>query len=88
MARECFRVLKTGGQLWAGLVLAFPPNPQERGINDPDQTHVTIKYERWWNQRFTRAGFSPCPDLIKKIESTTIWQRLKWHHIAYEKSLY
>ena len=81
---ECRRVLKPGGRMWVGLVLALSPDPEGiRSADDPDDTHITIHYRSWWNEKFLSAGFVLDEQCMYAVESTPIWMEYGWHQLGY-----
>lgn len=84
LVKECFRVHKPGGHMWAGLVLRSYDIPADQKVSDRDPTHITVKHKDWWNDLFLQAGYRLCPDLeIRMVEQSDIWKKLRWHQLAY-----
>lgn len=87
LVRECYRVLRPGGRIWVGLVLALSPDPEGvRGPDDPDDTHINIHYRKWWNEKFVGGGFVLDELCTNAVESTPIWLEYGWHQLGYCKS--
>jgi SAM-dependent methyltransferase len=94
LAKETYRVCKPGGFLWAGLVLDVSSKFTETGFNpeDPDLSHINIRTEDWWDNKFLSAGWKKdkaTDSLIKKSvilpDNLNIYEEFKWHTICYVK---
>lgn len=92
LAKETFRVAKKNAILWCGLVLDLNSDFQPQGHNpeDPDKTHINLRPRQWWDDIFTKAGWSKAYDEDEKfrkvkIDGYSFFEEYGWHSICYKK---
>lgn len=92
VAKETFRIAKPGCVLWCGLVLDLNSDFQPQGYNpeDVDKTHINLRPQKWWDDKFTQAGWIlNYEDDLKfrsiKIDNYSHFEEYGWHSICYIK---
>ncbi len=86
VAREAFRVLRPGGLLWTGLVLANPWMDEKIGDPRFDESHVNVQLREYWDDIFREAGFRLYPSAEWRLAAASgVYKKLKWQLACYLK---
>lgn len=90
MIKEIYRVAKKGAVSWFSLQM--PDKDDSRDINCKDQTHVTLKSKKWWNDKFIQKGFredKQIDELLQKIvtgyDHYSFFKEYGWRTLVYRK---
>jgi ubiquinone/menaquinone biosynthesis C-methylase UbiE len=85
-AQEAFRVLRPGGLLWTGIVLANAWMDEKIGDPRFDESHVNVQPREYWDDIFREAGFRLYPNAEWRFAAeSVIYKRLKWQLACYLK---
>jgi SAM-dependent methyltransferase len=90
MIAEIYRVAKKECICWFSLQM-----PDQDDIKDPnckDETHVTLKSKRWWNDKFIKTGFiedRQTDELLHKVvtgyDHYSFFKEYQWRTLVYRK---
>jgi ubiquinone/menaquinone biosynthesis C-methylase UbiE len=94
LAKETFRIAKSGAILWAGLVLDLSSEYQPHGFNpkDTDKTHINLRPKPWWDDKMTKAGwiindhFDNTFRNHRLPDGYSFFDEYGWHSICYRKT--
>jgi len=80
--RECHRLLKAGGLLFAAMPMREPP--EEGTADHEDPSHLCVRPKGWWEQ-FLAVGFRLVGDAaIARFEREPMMQEYRWDYLLWE----